>query len=179
MPLLERFINLRLQADSNEKYHRLIDYELLADGDRKRTVGFGYHAGGSRFLPLIILLQRWILLRRSSLVAGVLESLSAMAHSHLENGVASPFLVRFSIPPPSANIYSIVISTHPDLTPFLQMRAYRPLFDPGTAIGNDGNSARAGPFHNWTDGGILISFFFRLRLCLTLHLLSIERLPSS
>ena len=29
----------------------------------------------------------------SYLVAGVLESLSAMAHSHLENGIASPFLV--------------------------------------------------------------------------------------
>jgi alpha-aminoadipic semialdehyde synthase len=30
-------------------------------------------------------------------VAGVLESLSSMAHSHLEIGVASPFLVRTSL----------------------------------------------------------------------------------
>lgn len=49
-PLLERFIKDQ-QADSN-KYRRLIDYELLTDDDEKRTVGFGYHAGGSRFLPL-------------------------------------------------------------------------------------------------------------------------------
>jgi alpha-aminoadipic semialdehyde synthase len=51
-PLLERFIK-DLRADSNKKYRRLIDYELLTDGDGKRTIGFGYHAGGSRFLPLI------------------------------------------------------------------------------------------------------------------------------
>ncbi len=38
----------------------------------KRTVGFGWYAG----------------------VAGVFEALSSMAHSHLEFGVASPFLVR-------------------------------------------------------------------------------------
>lgn len=51
-PLLERFIK-NLQADSNKKYRRLIDYELLTDGDGKRTIGFGYHAGGSKFLSLI------------------------------------------------------------------------------------------------------------------------------
>jgi alpha-aminoadipic semialdehyde synthase len=50
--LLERFIK-DPQADSNKKYRRLIDYELLTDGDGKRTIGFGYHAGGLRFLPLI------------------------------------------------------------------------------------------------------------------------------
>ncbi|KAJ7644034.1 Saccharopine dehydrogenase-domain-containing protein [Roridomyces roridus] len=49
---------------------RLIDYEHLTDDTGKRTVGFGYFAG----------------------VAGVLEALSSMAHSHLEAGVASPFL---------------------------------------------------------------------------------------
>ncbi|KAG6909409.1 hypothetical protein DXG01_000710 [Tephrocybe rancida] len=52
-------------------YPRLIDYELLTDEKSgKRTVGFGWFAG----------------------VAGVLESLSSMAHSHLENGIATPFL---------------------------------------------------------------------------------------
>ncbi|KAI0349833.1 hypothetical protein OH77DRAFT_1431672 [Trametes cingulata] len=49
---------------------RLIDYELLTGDDGKRTVGFGWFAG----------------------VAGTLEALCAMAHAHLELGVASPFL---------------------------------------------------------------------------------------
>ncbi|KAH9946562.1 Saccharopine dehydrogenase-domain-containing protein [Amylocystis lapponica] len=49
---------------------RLIDYELLVGEDGKRTVGFGWFAG----------------------VAGTLESLSALAHAHLELGIASPFL---------------------------------------------------------------------------------------
>lgn len=49
---------------------RLMDYELLTNEEGKRTVGFGWFAG----------------------VAGVLESLSAMAHAHLELGIASPFL---------------------------------------------------------------------------------------
>ncbi|KAI0758651.1 Saccharopine dehydrogenase-domain-containing protein [Trametes elegans] len=49
---------------------RLIDYELLTGEDGKRTVGFGWFAG----------------------VAGALEALCAMAHAHLEIGVASPFL---------------------------------------------------------------------------------------
>jgi alpha-aminoadipic semialdehyde synthase len=53
-PLLERFIE-DPQADSNKKYRRLIDYELLTDGDGKRTIGFGYYAGGSRFSPPNIL----------------------------------------------------------------------------------------------------------------------------
>ncbi|KAH9840769.1 Saccharopine dehydrogenase-domain-containing protein [Rhodofomes roseus] len=49
---------------------RLVDYELLTGEDGKRTVGFGWFAG----------------------VAGALESLNALAHAHLELGVASPFL---------------------------------------------------------------------------------------
>ncbi|EFI26592.1 alpha-aminoadipic semialdehyde synthase [Coprinopsis cinerea okayama7 len=71
-PLLARF----LEQYSKPKHAstpapRLIDYELLTDPSTgKRTVGFGWFAG----------------------VAGVLESLSAMAHHHLEHGVASPFL---------------------------------------------------------------------------------------
>lgn len=51
-PLLERFIK-EPQADSSKNYRRLIDYELLTDSYGKRTIGFGYHAGGSRFLSLI------------------------------------------------------------------------------------------------------------------------------
>ena len=50
-PLLERF-TMDPQAESNKKYRRLIDYELLTDEDGKRTVGFGYYAGGSTFSPL-------------------------------------------------------------------------------------------------------------------------------
>ncbi|KZT63559.1 hypothetical protein DAEQUDRAFT_770505 [Daedalea quercina L-15889] len=49
---------------------RLVDYELLTGEDGKRTVGFGWFAG----------------------VAGALESINALAHAHLELGVASPFL---------------------------------------------------------------------------------------
>ncbi|KAA1474028.1 hypothetical protein DENSPDRAFT_780814 [Dentipellis sp. KUC8613] len=49
---------------------RLIDYELLTGEDGKRTVAFGWFAG----------------------VAGALEALAAMAHKHLERGVASAFL---------------------------------------------------------------------------------------
>lgn len=41
---------------------------------------------------IIICISPW-----AYLVAGVLESLSAMAHAHLEIGVASPFLVRFPL----------------------------------------------------------------------------------
>ncbi|KAG1903451.1 Saccharopine dehydrogenase-domain-containing protein [Suillus fuscotomentosus] len=66
MELLSRFLG----SHENPSLPRLIDYELLVGKDGKRTVGFGWFAG----------------------VAGVLESLSALAHAHLELGVASPFL---------------------------------------------------------------------------------------
>lgn len=55
------------------------------------------------------------------LVAGALESLSAMADMHLKGGVASPFLVNILIPscstfPPNHVIrllgYIILMSTH-------------------------------------------------------------------
>ncbi|KAF8639309.1 hypothetical protein AX17_001590 [Amanita inopinata Kibby_2008] len=71
-PLLSRFLtSSESSSSSSQLLPRLIDYELLTDeSDGKRTVGFGWFAG----------------------VAGVLESLSAMAHAHLEIGVASPFL---------------------------------------------------------------------------------------
>ncbi|OAX41805.1 hypothetical protein K503DRAFT_863595 [Rhizopogon vinicolor AM-OR11-026] len=67
MELLSRFLSAEENLSSQP---RLIDYELLVGNDGKRTVGFGWFAG----------------------VAGVLESLSALAHAHLELGVASPFL---------------------------------------------------------------------------------------
>ncbi|KAF7314386.1 hypothetical protein MKEN_00911300 [Mycena kentingensis (nom. inval.)] len=68
-PLLDKYISGNYPQPSSN-LPRLIDYEYLTDEDGKRTVGFGWFAG----------------------VAGVLESLSSMAHSHLEFGVASPFL---------------------------------------------------------------------------------------
>ncbi|TFK68903.1 hypothetical protein BDN72DRAFT_888403 [Pluteus cervinus] len=71
-PLLASFLAnpTRSQTDA-PLLPSLIDYELLTnEDDGKRTVGFGWFAG----------------------VAGVLESLSAMAHAHLEIGIASPFL---------------------------------------------------------------------------------------
>ncbi|KAH7886733.1 Saccharopine dehydrogenase-domain-containing protein [Phlebopus sp. FC_14] len=67
MELLSGFLS---QGPSRHLLPRLIDYELLTGTDGKRTVGFGWFAG----------------------VAGVLESLSAMAQAHLELGIASPFL---------------------------------------------------------------------------------------
>ncbi|KAJ2928113.1 hypothetical protein H1R20_g8966, partial [Candolleomyces eurysporus] len=70
-PLLSRFV---APTNSPERvrqlYPSLIDYELLKNKDGERTVGFGWFAG----------------------VAGALESLSSMAHYHLEQGIASPFL---------------------------------------------------------------------------------------
>ncbi|KAI0001339.1 Saccharopine dehydrogenase-domain-containing protein [Russula compacta] len=79
MPLLSRFLtggdrytDPKLTGDksSPQLAARLVDYELLTGTEGKRTVAFGWHAG----------------------VAGTLEALSAMAHKHLERGVASPFL---------------------------------------------------------------------------------------
>ncbi|TFK51437.1 hypothetical protein OE88DRAFT_1718878 [Heliocybe sulcata] len=71
MPLLARFLNEGdAQGGGSDPLPRLIDWELLTDESGKRTVGFGWFAG----------------------VAGVLESLSTLAHVHLEHGVASPFL---------------------------------------------------------------------------------------
>ncbi|KAG6372697.1 Saccharopine dehydrogenase-domain-containing protein [Boletus reticuloceps] len=66
MELLSRF----LSHPQRDLPSRLIDYELLMGPDGKRTVAFGWFAG----------------------VAGALEALSALAHAHLELGVASPFL---------------------------------------------------------------------------------------
>ena len=75
MPLLARFVAPSWASDQiKQHFPRLMDYELLTDNNGKRTVGFGWFAG----------------------VAGVLESLAAMAQHHLELGIASPFLVSSS-----------------------------------------------------------------------------------
>ncbi|OBZ72980.1 Peroxisome biosynthesis protein PAS1 [Grifola frondosa] len=75
MELLSKFLSAPVAAGStlpkeSEMLPRLIDYELLTGDDGKRTVGFGWFAG----------------------VAGALEAFCALAHAHLELGVASPFL---------------------------------------------------------------------------------------
>ncbi|KAF9815156.1 hypothetical protein IEO21_04774 [Rhodonia placenta] len=76
MELLSKYLSRSTYAPGGTSVNepdllsRLIDYELLTGEDGKRTVGFGWFAG----------------------VAGALESLNAMAHAHLELGVASPFL---------------------------------------------------------------------------------------
>ncbi|KAF8208713.1 Saccharopine dehydrogenase-domain-containing protein [Mycena galopus ATCC 62051] len=103
--LLSRFVADTLQGDPS--LPRLIDYEHLTDAEGKRTVGFGWFAG----------------------VAGVLESLSAMAHSHLEIGVASPF------------IYTPRPHTLPSLD---KLRAS--LREIGQRIANEGTPKKLGPF---------------------------------
>ncbi|QRV95699.1 hypothetical protein RhiJN_23717 [Ceratobasidium sp. AG-Ba] len=63
-PLLAQFL-----GDANKA--RLIDYELLTDGETgKRVVAFGWYAGA----------------------AGLVEGLITSAHADLQKGVASPFL---------------------------------------------------------------------------------------
>ncbi|TFK25840.1 hypothetical protein FA15DRAFT_638562 [Coprinopsis marcescibilis] len=70
-PLLSRFVaHQHAPSEHKQRFPTLVDYELLTDSAGKRTVGFGWFAG----------------------VAGVLESLSSMAHAHLEQGISSPFL---------------------------------------------------------------------------------------
>ena len=91
-PLLSHFVAPLDETETTKLLRpRLIDYELLTnETDGKRTVGFGWFAGG-KYLVLII--KDNAINSMELIVAGVLESLSAMAHSHLEIGVASPFLV--------------------------------------------------------------------------------------
>ncbi|KAJ6557367.1 Saccharopine dehydrogenase-domain-containing protein [Mycena vulgaris] len=105
--LLSQFVaSDPVAGDGDRLLPRLIDYEHLTDGDGKRTVGFGWFAGA----------------------AGVLESLSAMAHSHLEIGVASPF------------IYTPRPHTLPSLDP---LRAA--LKEIGQRIANEGTPRKLGP----------------------------------
>ncbi|KAL4076611.1 Saccharopine dehydrogenase-domain-containing protein [Scleroderma yunnanense] len=103
MPLLSRF----LSQDGSPLSSSLIDYELLTGADGKRTVGFGWFAG----------------------VAGALESLSALAHAHLEIGVASPFL------------YTPRPHTHPSIPSLREA-----LYAIGESIAEDGTPNTLGPF---------------------------------
>lgn len=57
MPLLSRFLRpaagLSIKGERQaDLLPRLIDYEMLATEDGKRTVGFGWFAGGTRCLIL-------------------------------------------------------------------------------------------------------------------------------
>ncbi|KAF4622050.1 hypothetical protein D9613_009131 [Agrocybe pediades] len=105
MPLLSTFLTNNSQPD--ESYPRLVDYELLTDSRGKRTIGFGWYAG----------------------VAGVLESLASMAQSHLQLGVASPFL------------YTPRPHTLPNLS---KLRAS--LREIGQTIATHGTPSELGPF---------------------------------
>lgn len=108
-PLLSQFVAPLDETETTKLLRpRLIDYELLTNGtDGKRTVGFGWFAG----------------------VAGVLESLSAMAHSHLEIGVASPFLY----------------TPRPHTLPSLE-RLRAALREIGDTISKSGTPPKLGPF---------------------------------
>ncbi|KAF8888387.1 Saccharopine dehydrogenase-domain-containing protein [Gymnopilus junonius] len=87
---------------------RLVDYELLTDeATGQRAVGFGWFAG----------------------VAGVLESLSSMAHSHLELGIASPF------------VYTPRPHTYPSLTKLREAMKHI-----GSVIATQGTPSELGPF---------------------------------
>lgn len=90
MQLLSKF----LTAPSTPDPHllpRLIDYELLTDDTGKRTVGFGWFAGGQ--FHAVVLTVHLINVR---VVAGALETLAALSQALLKQGVASPFLVRLN-----------------------------------------------------------------------------------
>ncbi|TFK35818.1 Saccharopine dehydrogenase-domain-containing protein [Crucibulum laeve] len=104
-PLLAQFVAPK--GFWTSLHPRLIDYELLTNEDGKRTVGFGWFAG----------------------VAGVLESLSAMAHSHLELGIASPFLY----------------TPRPHTLPSLE-RLRTSLREIGAWIAREGTPGKLGPF---------------------------------
>jgi alpha-aminoadipic semialdehyde synthase len=91
MQLLSKF----LAAPSIPDPHllpRLIDYELLMDDTGKRTVGFGWFAGGKFHVAVLT-----VPLINVHVVAGALETLAALSQALLKQGVASPFLVRLSI----------------------------------------------------------------------------------
>lgn len=93
MELLSKFLNPSLSHTGGPDLTRprLIDYELLTDETGKRTVGFGWFAGGAYcIVSLLSLILKLVFIFT---VAGALESLSALAHALLERGIASPFLV--------------------------------------------------------------------------------------
>ena len=61
MPLLSRFVRSDT-SESHELLPKLIDYELLKDSNGKRTVGFGWFAGGE--IASILSIERDIKLMR-------------------------------------------------------------------------------------------------------------------
>lgn len=107
MALLSKFLSPGGQNVHNSNIHapRLIDYELLIAEDGKRCVGFGWFAGGESVSG-----SRYLGTNSMCSVAGTLESLCAMAHAHLELGVASPFLVSFCLTCLSSNDVLCAIS---------------------------------------------------------------------
>lgn len=50
MGLLARFLKTPAYNDRGDLIPRLIDYELITGEDGKRTVAFGWYAGGKRLL---------------------------------------------------------------------------------------------------------------------------------
>ena len=92
MELLSKFLAKQDATQDNLRLPRLIDYELLTSEDGKRSVGFGWFAGG-QFCRGSYIQRAHDTRHPYSVVAGTLESLCALAHAHLELGVASPFLV--------------------------------------------------------------------------------------
>ena len=96
MQLLSKFLTAPSLPDPR-LLPRLIDYELLTAETGKRTVGFGWFAGGQYRAPLQI-----VSLVNVHVVAGALETLAALSQALLWQGVASPFLVRLNDRQPKA-----------------------------------------------------------------------------
>lgn len=144
MALLSKFLSPGGQNVHNSNIHtpRLIDYELLTAEDGKRCVGFGWFAGGESVSG-----SRYLSTNSMCSVAGTLESLCAMAHAHLELGVASPFLVSFCLTClSSSDVYAPFRQytprphTHPSLA---SIRAT--LKEVGARIASDGAPRSLGP----------------------------------
>ena len=91
MQLLSKFLTAPGSPSDPSLLPKLIDYELLTDDVGKRTVGFGWFAGGQS--PAGILKVPLI---NVPPVAGALETLAALSQALLKQGVASPFLVRLN-----------------------------------------------------------------------------------
>lgn len=100
MQLLSKFLAAPSLSDPH-LLPRLIDYELLTDDTGKRTVGFGWFAGGQFHVTVFV-----IPLLDVRIVAGALETLAALSQALLRQGVASPFLVRLNDRPTIAAIPS-------------------------------------------------------------------------
>jgi len=107
MQLLSKFLTAPPLPDPH-LLPRLIDYELLTDDGGKRTVGFGWFAGGQYYA--VVSTASLVNVR---VVAGALETLAALSRALLQQGVASPFLVRLNDRRTDI-ILPFLSSTHPD-----------------------------------------------------------------